>query len=587
MEDAQPWTPASLPMRAESQGGSAALVGSADGASGEPAHVVLAPPVVGTDDGSSMTAPAVLEPHSMKASAATAASAEAAAEASDAGTIVPDDIGAMSEEDVEAPPHVKPDIGASAAADLGPGSEKEPQHTTPGVVGVLSPKEELNRKSEALGDVDDAVVQAVATDDIKGELQLGGPGVDTPAPKAEVGVNRQRDSPARSQTSLPSRRSATPARTEQTIHTAAATMAPTEVDPEARKRNEVRRDGAGGLTAEALAEHHRVLPPIGGQKADVVGDGRSVAGRSVIAASAVPPSVVAPSAIARSVVAPTVRTFRTHVTGEGEGQDSATLTAAALAAHAAVQRPIGGDTAGLSVMEAKSVAGKSIAAPSDHTFRTHMTGRELLVGASVMRELMRSVSPISTPGVQVKRKRRRSPRVVDASEQRQSGSRSPKRKKKKKDKKEKAAKREKERARIPRPATVSESHWRPMSPTPPFSRGADPSATPLHGGQETSAAPSHYKPADDASPTPLGTKVTRPVERWAPSPCSSMSRAQPDPVKVKLKKRKGRNQEAVEIEDRERARSPAPKLRPRGGKEKGDGKRRKRSVSRRKRKRSP
>merc|ERR1712190_449997 len=62
---------------------------------------------------------------------------------------------------------------------------------------------------------------------------------------------------------------------------------------------------------------------------------------------------------------------------------------------------------------ARSVAGKSIAgsgiAPSEKTFRTHMTTRELLVGASVMRELMRSVSPISTPGVNVKKKRKKSP----------------------------------------------------------------------------------------------------------------------------------------------------------------------------------
>merc|ERR1711957_364631 len=59
----------------------------------------------------------------------------------------------------------------------------------------------------------------------------------------------------------------------------------------------------------------------------------------------------------------------------------------------------------------KSVAGKSIAAsgiaPSERTFRTHLTTRELLVGGSEMRELMRSVSPISEPGVNLRTKKQK------------------------------------------------------------------------------------------------------------------------------------------------------------------------------------
>merc|ERR1711957_388091 len=59
----------------------------------------------------------------------------------------------------------------------------------------------------------------------------------------------------------------------------------------------------------------------------------------------------------------------------------------------------------------RSVAGKSIAAsgiaPSERTFRTHMTTRELLVGGSEMRELMRSVSPISEPGVNLRTKKQK------------------------------------------------------------------------------------------------------------------------------------------------------------------------------------
>merc|ERR1719343_1246599 len=102
----------------------------------------------------------------------------------------------------------------------------------------------------------------------------------------------------------------------------------------------------------------------------------------------------------------------------------------------------------------KSAAGKSLGGATEMTFRTHMTTRSLLVGASVMRELMRSVSPISEPGVNIKRKRR----AADTSPVSGAGDR--RKKKKKKDKKEK------EKARR---ETDSASHWQGKSPTP-FSR---------------------------------------------------------------------------------------------------------------------
>merc|ERR1712232_125733 len=100
---------------------------------------------------------------------------------------------------------------------------------------------------------------------------------------------------------------------------------------------------------------------------------------------------------------------RTHGTGEEAQHGAAGLTAEALAKHSEKMPPIGGpgdDVAKSTGAEMKSAAGKSLGGATEVTFRTHMTTRSLLVGASVMRELMRSVSPISEPGVNIKRKRR-------------------------------------------------------------------------------------------------------------------------------------------------------------------------------------
>merc|ERR1740121_2587563 len=139
---------------------------------------------------------------------------------------------------------------------------------------------------------------------------------------------------------------------------------------------------------------------------------------------------------------------------------------------------------------ARSVAASGVDTVA--TFRTHKTTRELLVGASVMREIMRSVSPISEPGVQLGNKRR----AADDSDEDESPARA--KKKKKKDKKEKKGKKDKAhrelgaealkdlgsgrragRAKIvPRP--LSPSHFPMASPTP-------------QPATSTQGAPSHWK----------------------------------------------------------------------------------------------
>lgn len=401
-------------------------------------------------------------------------------------------------------------------------------------------------------------------------------------------------------------------------------------------------DEAGrGLTAAALAAHSKVMPPIGGH---VVGqtDGRSAAGaRSVVAVSAIAPSAVAPS------IAPTVRTFRTHVT-EGEEKRAGGLTAAALAAHSEAMPPIGGIAADAGAGDAKtggaefkSVAGKSFVAQSEVTFRTHMTTRSLLVGASVMRELMRSVSPISEPGVNIRRRKRPHSGMPDVSEPLSgrpilSETQSPERhrkKKKKKDKKEKgkasgekaSSTKKKAKAAAGHPPkagsrmVASASHWRNSSPTP-FSNTADASATPVGQRQEPSAAPSHWKgpsatpamqPSESMDPPFAPSRPTKKQrlpklvqrdQRLGPSPCSprSISVEVAARAKVRLKKR---SKDGAE----DRGRSPGggtpfvegsaaanhgsarPKKRPKDGKERDiDAKKRKRSLSKgRRRKRSP
>jgi len=303
--------------------------------------------------------------------------------------------------------------------------------------------------------------------------------------------------------------------------------------------------GEGGLTAAALAEHSKTMPPIGGEAAGHT-EGRSEVARSVVAGSAVAPSAVAPS------VAPTVRTFRTHATNTKgqEGGQASGLTSAALAAHSATMPPIGGHTAGTgagtgvkSGAADKSVAGRSVA-QSEMTFRTHMTTRSLLVGASVMRELMRSVSPISEPGVNIKRGRRKGAISAPAPSESQSPCPQRKKKKKKKDKKgrttddEGLRKTKKLKPKVPRmlPSTSQPAHWGAASPTP-----AGPSLTP-GTRQDTSAAPSHWK--GDASASRPSTAKVRGRDDASPCSADSGSPETREPtVRPKVKKDKKEKKE--------------------------------------------
>lgn len=159
----------------------------------------------------------------------------------------------------------------------------------------------------------------------------------------------------------------------------------------------------------------------------------------------------------------------------------------------------GRSIAGMSIagrsIAGRSIAGKSIAvtaasvAPSERTFRTHMTTREMLVGPSQMREIMRSVSPISEPGVKIKRRRKRlidaSPCSIDSEAER---------KRRKKLKKERKAKRLSLHPR--RSPAGSPSHYAAPSPTP-FQPGT--SVAP-------SAAPSHWTMKDPSVPPELVKK---------------------------------------------------------------------------------
>jgi len=230
-------------------------------------------------------------------------------------------------------------------------------------------------------------------------------------------------------------------------------MAPTQFD--ARADSSVDRDGAeqenkqpadsglGSLTAEALRKHTEALARA---------QAEAYAATFASAKTTYAKSVAGMSIAGRSIA-------------------GKSIAGASIAGKSIAGRSIAG----------RSVAGRSIAAsgiaPSEKTFRTHMTTREMLVGPSQMREIMRSVSPISEPGVAPKRRRRArdvSPCSVESDEVQ--------RKKRKKDKKEKKANK---RAVSLHPRKPSPSHYALQSPTP----FAGPSVTPFERTQDPSAPP--------------------------------------------------------------------------------------------------
>jgi len=129
---------------------------------------------------------------------------------------------------------------------------------------------------------------------------------------------------------------------------------------------------------------------------------------------------------------------------------------------------------------------------------------EFIIGRSVIRNM--SISPISSPGINVKRRRRRKHRD-NAGGEGSEGSRSPARKKRKKDKKNKREKgAEKENKRVdlqPRKRGASPSHWKgDPSQTPPAQRAADAEARdPSHFAADVSNVPTRVAPEESHAPS--------------------------------------------------------------------------------------
>jgi len=212
-------------------------------------------------------------------------------------------------------------------------------------------------------------------------------------------------------------------------------------------------------------------------------------------------------ALARAQAEAYAATFaqaRSHYSKSAPGKSVAGRTVAgmSIAGRSIAGKSIGG----------VSIAGRSIAAsgiaPTERTFRTHLTTRELLMGGSEMRELMRSVSPISEPGVQVKPRKgkrgRKSPTreqtpLISATRE-ASGSRGEKKKKKKK--KDKKATKDKAGKKKRPLATQSPSHYAPVSPTPQRPGGSvDASATPNEDKSGAQSGTSHWKGNTEPSQT--------------------------------------------------------------------------------------
>jgi len=279
-------------------------------------------------------------------------------------------------------------------------------------------------------------------------------------------------------------------------------MAPTQFD--ARADSSVDGDGAekeakqpadsglGSLTAEALRKHTEAL--------------------------------------ARAQAEAYAATFASAKTNYAKSVAGMSIAGRSIAGKSIAGASIAGKSiAGLSIA-GRSVAGRSIAAsgiaPSEKTFRTHMTTREMLVGPSQMREIMRSVSPISEPGVTAKRRRRRprdvSPCSVESDEVQ--------RKKRKKDKKEKKANK---RAVSLHPRKPSPSHYALQSPTP----FAGPSVTPFERTQDPSAPPEEVIERKKKKPREGKKKGGKKKTLEEEAEASRMPSESAEPVKPKRRKK--------------------------------------------------
>jgi len=173
--------------------------------------------------------------------------------------------------------------------------------------------------------------------------------------------------------------------------------------------------------------------------------------------------------------------------------------------------------------------------------RTAMTARELLVNNSEMRELMRSVSPISEPGLIMRKKGKRGKKsptreqtpLVSATRD-PSASKGDRKKKKKKDKKKdgKVKGGKKKRALT----TLSPSHYAPGSPTP---QRPDASATPIDAMSTAQSGPSHWQGQTEPSQSvhPRG-KPKKGARARNASPFSDQGRGKKRKAKVELRGRK-------------------------------------------------
>jgi len=381
-----------------------------------------------------------------------------------------------------------------------------------------------------------------------------GPPTEAAAKASDVAASRGADDEA-DRESLPSRASFTTTNPQKTVpgdrgESVAPTMLGDRGESQAPEAEPKKKGAAGksmGLTADALAKHTAAL------------------------AKAQAEAYAATFASAKSNYAKSVA---------GKSIAGKSITGKSIAGMSIAGKSIAG----------RSVAGRSIAAsgiaPSEKTFRTHMTTRELLVGASAMRELMRSVSPISEPGVAVKRRRARSGSAGSSA----SPARKKEKKKKKKDKKVVLKPKASKAKVVPRMG---------ISPSPYLT-----SPTPFRKEQSVSAAPSHWKgkaepsadpnqASDDEGHRGRGGAGARPKkaqrrpqggdddDRWepsrnAPSPCSQEGKSDDEDEPKKKKKKHGKDvvlRTAGDVEDDDQAH--------RHRKEEKEGKKKKR------RKRSP
>eukprot|EP00930_Biecheleria_cincta_P082340 TRINITY_DN72094_c0_g1_i1.p1 TRINITY_DN72094_c0_g1~~TRINITY_DN72094_c0_g1_i1.p1 ORF type:complete len:1106 (-),score=302.48 TRINITY_DN72094_c0_g1_i1:209-3526(-) len=312
-----------------------------------------------------------------------------------------------------------------------------------------------------------------------------------PAPEAAAGAAAEEPQPEAAQDddaadneSLPSRGESLPSRASLTTGPGKTvpggdrgeSMAPTNIGErpdssvdgddggKARTRDRPKESGLASLTADALARHTEAL--------------------------------------ARAQAEAYAATFATAKTNYAKSVAGMSIAGRSIAGRSVAGNSIAGRSIAGKSVAGRSVAGRSIAAsgvaPTEKTFRTHVTTREMLVGPSQMREIMRSVSPISEPGVMLKRRRRRLLR--DVSPCSVESIRSQKKKKKKEKKKDKANK----RAVSLHPRQPSPSHYAAASPTPWQPEG---SATPFERRSEFSVAPSHWQ--RDASAPPPSEAVER------------------------------------------------------------------------------